>query len=115
MVSGCITTYLTPRACHPTKPRAPPLTGHTHTHTHTRTHTFCKFGSSRKDKTVLSWVLFTGLMSYVRVEIANQMREEGQSALFWCGAVTQVGSAIGAVVMFVLVNVYFFFTPYIPC
>lgn len=64
---------------------------------------------------VLSWVLFTGLMTYVRVEIANQMREEGQSALFWCGAVTQVGSAVGAVVMFVLVNVYYLFTPYMPC
>ena len=60
-------------------------------------------------------MLFTGLMSYVRVEIANQMREEGQNALFWCGAVTQVGSAVGAVVMFVLVNEYFLFTPYTPC
>ena len=55
------------------------------------------------------------MMTYVRVEIANQMREEGQQALFWCGAVTQIGSAVGAVVTFVLVNVYSFFTAYTPC
>ncbi|KAG0720327.1 Riboflavin transporter 2 [Chionoecetes opilio] len=64
---------------------------------------------------VCAWVLFTGVMTYVRVEIANQMREEGQRALFWCGAVTQAGSAVGAVITFVLVNVYGFFTAYTPC
>lgn len=64
---------------------------------------------------VLAWVSFTGVMTYVRVEIANQMREEGQKALFWCGAVTQVGSAVGAVTTFILVNVYMLFTPYYPC
>ncbi|XP_045586758.1 solute carrier family 52, riboflavin transporter, member 3-A isoform X3 [Procambarus clarkii] len=64
---------------------------------------------------VLAWVVFTGVMTYVRVEIANQMREEGARALFWCGAVTQAGSAIGAITTFVLVNVYNLFTPYYPC
>ncbi|XP_050721383.1 solute carrier family 52, riboflavin transporter, member 3-B-like isoform X1 [Eriocheir sinensis] len=64
---------------------------------------------------VIAWVSFTGVMTYVRVEIANQMREEGQRALFWCGAVTQVGSAIGAVTTFILVNVYELFTAYYPC
>lgn len=64
---------------------------------------------------VTAWVLFIGVMTYVRVEIANQMREEGQRALFWCGAITQVGSAVGAVTMFILVNVYNLFTGYYPC
>ncbi|KAK3894262.1 hypothetical protein Pcinc_001980 [Petrolisthes cinctipes] len=64
---------------------------------------------------VIAWVLFTGIMTYVRVEIANQLREEGARALFWCGAVTQAGSAVGAIVTFILVNVYYLFTPYYPC
>ncbi|XP_027214919.2 solute carrier family 52, riboflavin transporter, member 3-B isoform X2 [Penaeus vannamei] len=64
---------------------------------------------------VLAWVVFTFIMTYVRVEIANLMREQGARALFWCGAVTQAGSAVGAVTTFVLVNVYNLFTPYYPC
>lgn len=64
---------------------------------------------------VLSWVLFIGLMTYVRVEIANLMREEGAHALFWCGAVTQIGSAGGAVIGFLLVNVFKLFAYYDPC
>ncbi|XP_042217179.1 solute carrier family 52, riboflavin transporter, member 3-B-like [Homarus americanus] len=64
---------------------------------------------------VVAWITFTGVMTFVRVEIANQMREEGARALFWCGAVTQAGSAVGAVTTFVLVNVYNLFTPYHPC
>lgn len=54
-------------------------------------------------------------MTYVRVEIANQLREEGARSLFWCGAVTQAGSAVGAIVTFLLVNVYSLFIPYYPC
>ncbi|KAK7076373.1 hypothetical protein SK128_018806 [Halocaridina rubra] len=64
---------------------------------------------------VIAWVAFTGVMTYVRVEIANQMREEGAHALFWCGAVTQIGSAVGAVVGFLLVNVFTLFAYYDPC
>ncbi|CAL4111521.1 unnamed protein product [Meganyctiphanes norvegica] len=66
---------------------------------------------------VIAWVVFSGVMSYVRVEVANKMRDEGdgQRALFWAGAFTQFGSAIGAITMFVLVNVYNLFTPYYPC
>ncbi|XP_068205739.1 solute carrier family 52, riboflavin transporter, member 3-B isoform X2 [Palaemon carinicauda] len=64
---------------------------------------------------ILSWVLFTALMTYVRVEIANLMREEGAHALFWCGAVTQIGSAGGAVIGFLLVNVFHLFAYYDPC
>ncbi|XP_076061082.1 solute carrier family 52, riboflavin transporter, member 3-B-like isoform X2 [Oratosquilla oratoria] len=64
---------------------------------------------------VLAWVIFTGAMTYVRVEIANLMRGEGVTALFWSGAVTQAGSAVGAVTAFILVNVLHLFTPYYPC
>lgn len=66
---------------------------------------------------VIAWVLFHGVMSYVRVEVANKMRDEGdgQRALFWAGAFTQAGSAVGAITMFVLINVCNLFTPYYPC
>ncbi|XP_076044888.1 solute carrier family 52, riboflavin transporter, member 3-A-like isoform X2 [Oratosquilla oratoria] len=64
---------------------------------------------------IMAWVSFTGLMTYVRVETANLMREDGASALFWSGAITQASSAVGAVTIFVLVNVCQLFTPYYPC
>ncbi|RXG51357.1 Solute carrier family 52, riboflavin transporter, member 3-A [Armadillidium vulgare] len=54
---------------------------------------------------VLAWIAFSGIITYVRVEIANLMRKDGATPLFWSGVVTQAGSAIGAGVAFVLVNV----------
>lgn len=33
----------------------------------------------------------------------------GHDALFWCGAVTQGGAVIGALLMFLLVNVFYLF------
>ncbi|XP_067144115.1 solute carrier family 52, riboflavin transporter, member 3-A-like isoform X1 [Centruroides vittatus] len=54
---------------------------------------------------VCSWVLFIGIFSYVKTMIALLMRNRGNNALFWYGAVTQIGAAVGAVLMFLLVNV----------
>ncbi|XP_013418036.1 riboflavin transporter 2 [Lingula anatina] len=54
---------------------------------------------------VLAWVLMTAFFSYSKVMIAVLLRDEGRKALLWCGAVTQGGSFIGAVVTFLLVNV----------
>lgn len=54
--------------------------------------------------TVASWVIYGGLFSYVKVSIAGKCRQISSSALFWCGAVTQLGSAIGALIFFLLVN-----------
>ncbi|MCL4130110.1 UNVERIFIED_CONTAM: hypothetical protein GTU68_047551 [Idotea baltica] len=64
---------------------------------------------------VLMWVAFIGVITYVRVEIANLMREDGASPLFWSGVVTQTGSAIGAIVAFFLVNKTSIFETYYPC
>lgn len=58
---------------------------------------------------VISWVLFTGTLSYVKVMIGVILRSRSHSALVWCGAVVQLGSMIGALVMFPMVNVYGFF------
>ncbi|XP_075427827.1 solute carrier family 52, riboflavin transporter, member 3 isoform X1 [Ascaphus truei] len=58
---------------------------------------------------VISWVLFTGTLSYVKVMIGVILRSQSHSALLWCGAVVQLGSMIGALIMFPLVNVYGFF------
>lgn len=64
---------------------------------------------------VLAWILFSGLVSHVKASLGTIFREEGSRALFWCGAITQVGSAIGAILMFLLVDVYYLFKSYDPC
>lgn len=45
-------------------------------------------------------------LTFVKVSIAGIFREEGKKALLWIGGISQVGSAVGAIVTFVLVNVY---------
>ncbi|XP_034245787.1 riboflavin transporter 2 isoform X2 [Thrips palmi] len=64
---------------------------------------------------VISWVLFTGLVSYIKLAIATRFRKNGGKGLFWYGAMTQVGSAIGAVAGFVLLNYTTVFQSYNPC
>ncbi|XP_041713877.1 solute carrier family 52, riboflavin transporter, member 3-A [Coregonus clupeaformis] len=55
---------------------------------------------------VLSWVFFTGTLSYVKVMVGVILRDESHSALVWCGAAAQTGSLLGSAIMFPLVNVY---------
>ncbi|XP_062986024.1 riboflavin transporter 2-like [Elgaria multicarinata webbii] len=64
---------------------------------------------------VLCWVLFIGLLSYVKLMIGLILRDEGHSALVWCGAVVQLGSMLGALTMFPLVSIYSLFHPGDPC
>lgn len=64
---------------------------------------------------VLTWIVFVLSLSYVKVIIGVILRDEGHSALVWCGAVVQLGSMIGAVSMFPLVNVYRLFQSGDPC
>ncbi|KAK3912212.1 Riboflavin transporter 2 [Frankliniella fusca] len=63
---------------------------------------------------VISWVLFTGLISYIKLAIATRFRKNGGKGLFWYGVMTQVGSAVGAVVGFVLLNYTELFKSYSP-
>ncbi|KAI5091151.1 riboflavin transporter 2, partial [Silurus meridionalis] len=64
---------------------------------------------------VAAWTFFVLTLSYVKVIIAVILRDEGHGALVWCGAVVQLGSLMGAVIMFPLVNVYDFFSSGDPC
>lgn len=54
---------------------------------------------------ISSWVIMGSLMTFSKVSIASVLREEGKTALLWCGVVTQLGSLIGAILSYVLVNV----------
>ncbi|XP_036958726.1 solute carrier family 52, riboflavin transporter, member 3-A [Acanthopagrus latus] len=55
---------------------------------------------------VLSWLFFTGTMTYVKVMVGVILRDRSHLALVWCGAAAQMGSLVGSVTMFPLVNVY---------
>lgn len=55
---------------------------------------------------VLSWLLFTGTLSYVKVMVGVILRDRSHSALVWCGAAGQMGSLVGSLTMFPLVNIY---------
>lgn len=54
---------------------------------------------------VLSWVLFSACLSYIKVMLGVILRDRSRSALVWCGAAVQLGSLVGALLMFPLVNV----------
>lgn len=64
---------------------------------------------------VTSWVLFTGLISYIKLAIATRFHTNGEQALFWYGNIQQVGSAVGAVTGFMLLNYTTVFKSYTPC
>ncbi|XP_077405145.1 riboflavin transporter 2 [Vanacampus margaritifer] len=64
---------------------------------------------------VLAWIVFVLTLSYVKVIIGVVLRDEGHSALLWCGAVVQLGSLLGAVAMFPMVSVYSLFASGDPC
>uniref|UniRef100_H3D4K6 Riboflavin transporter n=1 Tax=Tetraodon nigroviridis TaxID=99883 RepID=H3D4K6_TETNG len=55
---------------------------------------------------VISWLLFTGTMAYVKVMVGVILRDRGHSALVWCGAASQMGSLVGSLTMFPLVSIY---------
>ncbi|CAF5099483.1 unnamed protein product, partial [Rotaria magnacalcarata] len=54
---------------------------------------------------------------YVRLVIGNRIRQEYQrnSGLFWLGAASQMGSLVGAIPMYILVNISNLFKSRYPC
>merc|ERR1719334_473527 len=63
---------------------------------------------------VITWVVTGALFSYVKVSVAGMCRDSGW--LFQCGVLTQIGSAGGALLMFLLVNeVNLFHGYYVSC
>ncbi len=66
---------------------------------------------------ILTWISFTSLFSYSRACIASTLRNTstGHKSLFFCGVFTQIGSAVGAITMFILVNYTSIFKAFNPC
>ncbi|XP_041654865.1 solute carrier family 52, riboflavin transporter, member 3-A [Cheilinus undulatus] len=58
---------------------------------------------------VLSWLFFTGTLTYVKVMVGVILRDRSHNALVWCGAAAQMGSLVGSLTMFPLVSVYHLF------
>uniref|UniRef100_A0A7I4YWV6 Riboflavin transporter n=1 Tax=Haemonchus contortus TaxID=6289 RepID=A0A7I4YWV6_HAECO len=58
-----------------------------------------------------------GLHSYLRVVFASLLNQgkQSESRLFWCGVFIQIGSFLGASIMFPLVNIFNIFTSAPPC
>lgn len=55
---------------------------------------------------VLAWILVVFILTFTKVSIASMLREKGKRALLWCGAFTQVGSLVGALAIFFILNFY---------
>ncbi|KAH8312279.1 hypothetical protein KR044_010079, partial [Drosophila immigrans] len=58
---------------------------------------------------VTAWTLVLGIVSYTKLGITTVMRAQGGQSLVWVGAITQLGSAIGAISIFFVINYTRFF------
>ncbi|KAK6183458.1 hypothetical protein SNE40_010937 [Patella caerulea] len=58
---------------------------------------------------VTTWVLCIFVLTYAKVGVANVLRLSGRKSLILCGAFTQIGSFIGAIVGYIVVNIYALF------
>ncbi|GAB0092323.1 solute carrier family 52, riboflavin transporter, member 3-A [Sergentomyia squamirostris] len=63
---------------------------------------------------ILSWTLLNGLISYMKLSITSIFRFQGGKSLVWVGGVSQIGSFVGAILAFVLINYAEIFTSYTP-
>lgn len=64
---------------------------------------------------VISWTAVVGLASYIRLKITTIFRYQGGKSLVWVGAWTQIGSFVGAILSFGVVNFTGVFQSYYPC
>lgn len=64
---------------------------------------------------VITWIVLTGLVSYIKLSITSIFRYQGGQSLVWIGAVSQAGSTVGAVISFCLVNLTDIFETYEEC
>ncbi|XP_055853380.1 solute carrier family 52, riboflavin transporter, member 3-A-like [Episyrphus balteatus] len=58
------------------------------------------------------WTLLIGIISYVKVCITTMMRSQGGKSLVWTGTVSLIGSSVGSVLIFILINFTFIFKSY---
>ena len=65
---------------------------------------------------MISGVLSVSLLVYSKVTIAAMLKSsKGRLGLLWCGAITQAGSFLGAVLTVILVNAVTIFTAFSQC
>ncbi|XP_017790777.1 PREDICTED: solute carrier family 52, riboflavin transporter, member 3-A-like [Habropoda laboriosa] len=64
---------------------------------------------------VMSWILISGLIGFIKLSITTLFRPDPGRGLYYTGVATQVGSLVGAVMTFVLVNHAKLFHSYSPC
>ncbi|XP_006818333.2 solute carrier family 52, riboflavin transporter, member 3-like [Saccoglossus kowalevskii] len=64
---------------------------------------------------VVVWLLFYFIFTYIKVSIGGILRHEGRNALILYGGVTQIGSLCGAILIFPLINTLHLFEPNDPC
>ncbi|XP_061397561.1 solute carrier family 52, riboflavin transporter, member 3-A [Musca vetustissima] len=53
---------------------------------------------------IIAWTLLIGLVSYIKLSITTVMRSQGGKSLVWTGGLTQLGSFIGSILIFILIN-----------
>ena len=67
---------------------------------------------------VFVWMTFTSSFSFTKASIADILRnntKHGHKALYFWGGFTQIGSAIGSIIMFCVVNYTKIFKSFNPC
>ncbi len=66
---------------------------------------------------VFTQILTTVILAYIRITIGNCIKAEwsNDKGLFYFGATTQIGSLVGTIPMYLLVNVFNVFTDRKPC
>jgi hypothetical protein len=64
---------------------------------------------------VISWTAVVGFASYIRLKITTIFRYQGGKSLVWVGAWTQIGSFVGAILSFGVVNFTGVFVSFFPC
>ena len=64
---------------------------------------------------VSSWTFLVGLISYIKLSITTIFRYQGGKSLVWIGGISQMGSFIGAITIFFIINYSQIFQSYEPC
>jgi len=54
---------------------------------------------------IAAWTLLNGLVSYIKLAITTVMRSQGGKSLLWTGGSQQFGSAVGSIIIFILINI----------
>lgn len=64
---------------------------------------------------VVVWIVLCGLIGFVKMGITTLYRPDPGRGLYYTGVATQIGSLVGAITTFVLVNYTKVFQSYSPC